>query len=297
MRNDANLALCIDCERYFHSACLSVAGPPHRCTRYTLKTAPPIDSTIAAVSGDAHIDTILADTTRTLETIATRVDQVQQSQQSLTTRHDAEMAEVRALVSRNTAVNDEQQAHRQIEDLREIIVRGIPHAVHHRSKIRIVRPVRHRVARVEPPSPCTAPMQTPAFAPDGQPQAASLRALVFTLACPATRDVIIRKTPALKNHTCQTIFGVGGSAKLTVSALWPDSVYKLLKHASAHYKQLGYRLPAVRNLTVFMRPTLNGQLIPITCEADVDALVSANANATANATAIATVNANRNGNI
>ena len=51
---------------------------------------------------------ILADTTRTLETIATRVDQVQQSQQSLTTRHDAEMAKVRALVSRNTAVNDEQ---------------------------------------------------------------------------------------------------------------------------------------------------------------------------------------------
>ena len=148
-----------------------------------------------------------------------------------------------------------------------------------------------------PPARARQPTQAPAFAPDGQPQAAPLRALVFTLACPATRDVIIRKTPALKNLTCQTIFGVGGPAKLTVSALWPDPVHKLLKHASAHYKQLGYRRPAVRNLSVFMRPTLNGQLIPITCEADEDTLVSANANATANATAIATANANRNGNI
>ena len=112
-------------------------------------------------------------------------------------------------------------------------------------------------------------MQAPALASDGQPQATPLRALVFTLACPAARDVILRKTPAL-NLTCQTIFGVRGLAKLTVSALWPNPVHKLLKHASAHYKQLGYRRPVVRNLTIFMRPTPNRQLIPITCEADVD---------------------------
>ena len=81
-----------------------------------------------------------------------------------------------------------------------------------------------------------------------------------------------------------------------MNALWPDPIHKLLKYATARHKQLGYLRPVVKNLTVFMRPTRNGQLIPVTCEADVDVLVTANANviANANANVISSANSNMN---
>ena len=104
---------------------------------------------------------------------------------------------------------------------------------------------------------------------------APLRALVFTIASSEARDDILRRTPGLKNLDCQAIFGIDGSAELSVGALWPDPVYKLLKHATALHKQLGHLRPVVRNLTVFMRPTKNGPLHPVTCEADIDALLPA----------------------
>ena len=100
------------------------------------------------------------------------------------------------------------------------------------------------------------------------------RALIFTLACTAARDDILRKTPGLRSLDCQTIFGTGGAAKLSVNALWPDPVHKLLKYATARYKQLGHLRPLVKNLVVFMRPTKDGPLLPVTCEADIDVLAS-----------------------
>ena len=133
-------------------------------------------------------------------------------------------------------------------------------------------------------SPARAePTEQPAIAaPPAHAPAVPLRVLVYTLACLAARDDILHKTPGLKNLDYQTIFGAGGGAKLSVNALWPDPIHKLLKHTSASHKQLGHLRPVVKNLTVCMRPTMNGQLIPVTCEDDVDALVSANANAVAN---------------
>ena len=102
---------------------------------------------------------------------------------------------------------------------------------------------------------------------------APTRALVFTLACAETCDDILRRTPRLRHLDCQIIFGTGGTAKLNVTGLWPDSVHKLLKYATARYKQLGHLRPLVKHLTVCMRPPEDGPLIPITCEADIDALV------------------------
>ena len=109
--------------------------------------------------------------------------------------------------------------------------------------------------------------------------AAPLRALVFTLGSPEARDDILLKSPGLKNIDCQTIFGAGGSAKITIAVLWPEPVHKLLKHATASHKQLGHLRPVVNNLTVCLRPTKNGPLVPVTSEADIDALVSNNNNA------------------
>ena len=60
-----------------------------------------------------------------------------------------------------------------------------------------------------------------------------------------------------------------------MNALWPASVYALLKHATAAHKQLGHARPIVRNLTVFMGLTKTGPLVPICREPDVDALVNA----------------------
>ena len=109
-------------------------------------------------------------------------------------------------------------------------------------------------------------------APAAPQPAAPQRAFVFTLASPEARDDILRKTSGLKNLSCEVIFGAGGDAKLSVNALWPDSVHKLLKHATAKHKQLGHLRPLVKNLTAFLQPTKNGPLLPVTCEADIDAL-------------------------
>ena len=84
------------------------------------------------------------------------------------------------------------------------------------------------------------------------PAAPQLRAIVFTLASPEARDDILRRTPGLKNLSCQVIFGAGVDAKLSVNALRPDLVHRLLKHATAKYKQLGHLRPLVISLTVFL---------------------------------------------
>ena len=108
--------------------------------------------------------------------------------------------------------------------------------------------------------------QAASAAPPTHVPAVLLRAFVLMLAYPAARDDILRKTPGLKDLDYQSIFGAGGGAKLSVNALWPDPIHKLLKHATTSYKQLGHLRPVVKNLTVFMRQTRNGQLIPVACE-------------------------------
>ena len=249
----------------------------------------------------------LADTTRALNTLASRVDEVVQSQQALSTRVNAELTLMHANVSRNTFATEESLTHRSLEDPREIIVRGIPQAVtleplqiaaalltalnlpQLASLVTGFRPWNSpdRVAPAVRPATGAPPVQAPVD---------PLRAFVFTLACPSTRDDILQKSPGLRNLDCQTIFGAGGGAKLTMNAIWPDPIHKLLKYAAARHKQLGYLRPIAnsKNLTVFMRPTRNGQLTPVTCEADVDALVTANSNVIANANANAISSANSN---
>ena len=92
------------------------------------------------------------------------------------------------------------------------------------------------------------PMQPTPAAPDAPQLAAQLRALVFTLASPAARDGILRRTPGLKDLNCLAFFGAGGESKLSVNALWPDPIHRLLKHATARYKQLGHLRPLVKTL-------------------------------------------------
>ena len=229
---------------------------------------------------------VLADTTRALNDLAARVHEVEQSQQSLSTRVDSTLTEIRANVSHNTAANQEQRTHHTLTDTRQLIVRGIPPAVRHeplalsaalltalKLELYIQLVVGWRVWN--PPARTERPAQAASTAPAALVPAAPLRALVFTLASAETRDDILLKTPALKDIDCQVIFGAGGPAKLSVGALWPDPVHNLLKHATACHKQLGHLRPVVKNLTVCLRPTKNGPLLLVTCEADIDALVPA----------------------
>ena len=204
----------------------------------------------------------------------------------LTVRVDTTLAEVHAIDARNTAVNQEQRSHRILGDTRELVVRRIPPAVRHeplalfaailtalKLELHIPLVVGWRVWNQ--PTRAAQPAQGQSTAPPTAVPAAPLRALVFTLASAETRDDIVLKTPALKLIDCQAIFGAGGSAKLSIGALWPEPVHKLLKYASARHKQLGHLRPVVNNLTVCLRPTKNGPLLPVTCEADIDALVPA----------------------
>ena len=171
-------------------------------------------------------------------------------------------------------------------DPRQIVVRGIPPAVRLeplsfaaalltalKLEMHVLLVVKWRAWNT--PAREQQPLHTPTTTSDARVPATALRTLVFTLASPEARDDILRTTSMLKDLHCQAIFGVGGSSKLSVNGIWPEPVHKLLKHASAHYKRLGHLRPVVKNLTVYMRPTKNGPLLPVTREADIDIMATA----------------------
>ena len=116
-------------------------APPHMEIFYDLiKTAHDSNAAALAELKAAHSSNaallaenshVLAETTHALISLATRVNVVEQSQQALATRVDADLTEVRANVSRVTAANSEHRNHRSLEDTRQIIVRGIPSVVCH----------------------------------------------------------------------------------------------------------------------------------------------------------------------
>ena len=132
-----NLAL--DPDGNFKTALLN--APPHMQTFYDLiKSAHDLNTAALAELKTAHAanaavlaenSRVLADTTRALNGLAARVYEVEQNQQSLSTRIDSDLTEVREIVSRNTAANQEQRTHRSLADTRQVIVRGIPPAVRH----------------------------------------------------------------------------------------------------------------------------------------------------------------------
>ena len=72
---------------------------------------------------------LLTENTRVVNSLAFRVDAVEQSQQALSAQHDADLAAVRADIARATTANQESINERTLEDSREIVVRGIPLAV------------------------------------------------------------------------------------------------------------------------------------------------------------------------
>ena len=420
VRNESGLAACIDCQRYFHKACLSASGPSNRCNRCALKdtdkkantqaaanclhpaqlAATPIQpsssaasepepeatptasdysakrrastpspsvtpvpkahrpassaaaeqalpavmddsETSNAIAGNvapfpvldpdgtmkaslhdaphyvhviydllktshdtnaaasaanaatlANVALSLAESTRVLSNLVPRMDAVEQrlhtiegAQAALSARHDSDIGAVRSGLSYHSAAIQESLSHRALKDPRELLVRGIPPSINHEPMQLAASLLRalnlHLYVQLitearewKPPPRTRPPSALGAAAPPAPLPATPLRAFVFKLANPEARDDILLKTPALKDLSCQAIFGTGGAAKLSVTALWPDPIYKLLNYALSRYKQLGHLRPIVSNLTVFMRPSKTGPLIPVTCEADVDALAS-----------------------
>ena len=69
-----------------------------------------------------------------------------------------------------------------------------------------------------------------------------VRGLAFTLS-----SSVMKKTPLLHKLNCQGDFRIWWRC-LSVNALWSASVYALLKHATAAYKQLGHARLIMRPL-------------------------------------------------
>ena len=255
----------------------------------------------ANVTALAENTRVLAENARMLTSLSSGVDEVDQRQQTHSTRYDTDIARLDAVIARhnadnaaarsdiarNSTGNEGPRNRPTLDGPRQIIVRGIPLAVQLEPlplanalltalKLQQYAPLVigsrawNQPARAVHAEHASLGDQA---APAALPRPALTRALVFTLACAETHDDILRKTPGLKHLDFQAIFGTGGAAKLSVSALWPDPVYKLLSYATARHKQLGHLRPLVKNLTVFMRPTKNGPLLPVTCEADIETLV------------------------
>ena len=253
--------------------------------RALLKEAPPYMQCFYQLLNRTH--NTQAENTRTLNSLVSRVGSIEQNQQALSVisaRYDTELAAVRAYIARFTNAKQEERERSTLEDPREILVRGTSLSVTHEpmqlasallTALKLERhvPLVDRWRSWNPPARAAEGVEAVANVPaqvtlveavvNVPAPAVQRRALVFTLACPSARDDILRRTPGLKNLDSQAIFGVVGTAKLSVNALWPDAIHKLLKSATWLYKSLGHQRPIVNNLTVFMRPTKNGPLIPI----------------------------------
>ena len=194
--------------------------PPYIHVFYDLlKSSHDANAAVKASNASAlvQVSHTLAENSRVLSNLAPRVDAVQQhlqtidrNQAALSARHDADIAAVRAGVFYNSDVNQDALNHRSLGDPRELIVRRIPPAVQLEptplvSALLTVLKLQHLVSFItgwrawDPPArvdrrviPATAPPAAPAFA-------APLRALVFTFACMAARDDILRRSPGLKD--------------------------------------------------------------------------------------------------
>ena len=204
--------------------------------------------------------------------------------------HKEELCAVRADVELVAAANQALAQRNALEDPREIVVRGIPASValeppQIATKLLTALNLPHLSPLVTGwrewnPPPRATPVDRVAAQPADNVAATTRgtglhsRALVLTLACPSTRDDILKKTPGLRNLNCQAIFGAGGTSKLSVNALWSGPVYNLLKRASAVYRSLGYERSIVKNMTVFMRPSKTTPLIPIYHETDLGRLAT-----------------------
>ena len=233
----------------------------------------------------------LAENARMLSSLSSRVDEVDQRQQALSARHDADIARQDAVIammstslwyepiSRETTLAIKIRSASACSKTHAKLL-CVAYLSRFNSLLTALNLQQHTALVVgwrawNPPARAALAQHTgPAdkVAPAALAYPVPSRALVFTLACAAARDDTLRKTPGLKSLDWQTIFGTGGAAKLSVNALWPDPVHKLLRYATTRYKQLGHLRPLVKNLVVFMRPTKDGPLLPVTCEAEIDAL-------------------------
>ena len=101
----------------------------------------------------------MTQTTRILCSLASRVDElathvgyVEQNQHALSNRLDTGLTVVRADISRAIAANHDSLHQRSLEDLREIIVRGIPPTVHDSLHQRSLEDPREIIVRGIPPT-------------------------------------------------------------------------------------------------------------------------------------------------
>ena len=219
-----------------------------------------------------------------------RIDSVERSIKGTDTQHKAEFASIRSHIAGISKTIDDSSVK---EDPCEVVVRSLPPALALTHKqittalliaLQLPDYTQHvvswrewspkkRAAQVDPAQQASA--QAPGDSAQPHHNQQPVRGLAFTLSSPFMRDSVLKKTPLLRNLTCQAIFGSGGDAFLSVNALWPTQVYTLLNHATAAYKQLGHARPIVRNLTVLIRTTKSGPLVPNRSESDFDALVNA----------------------
>ncbi|CAB0041555.1 unnamed protein product [Trichogramma brassicae] len=105
---------------------------------------------------------------------------------------------------------------------------------------------------------------------------ADFKAIVFRCSSPSNRDFFIMSAPKLASIHTETIFGSGGSHRLSLCALWPREVYSLLSKANTAAHGIGLTRPIVRNLTVHMRKIVQSPLIPIATINELDLFVAKN---------------------
>ena len=226
---------------------------------------------------DARNIALLHENTNAIKGLATRVDSLESKFEKHSADYKAEISAVRQDVAIVTAANVAQEQRNTLDNPREIIVGGIPASTALTSRqianaLLSALELSHLASLVVgwrewTPKPRTVRGEQPevnqATQTIDQPSAAAStstsrpRAVVLKLACPSTRDHILMMTPNLRNIDCQSIFGVGGDSKLSVTALWPGPVFKLLRRTFDVSKTLNYERPILSVFCQFIvRPTL-----------------------------------------
>ena len=158
----------------------------------------------------AYNSRALAENSRMLSSLISHVDAVEKTtrmieknQQGLSDQHDADLAAVRANVSQVTAAHQESLNQRSLEDLREIVDRGIPLTVQHEplqlatALLTILKLPLHMPLVVgwrswNPPAHADRLDRLEQAASAPAAPTVPLRALLFTLASPAARDDVLR---------------------------------------------------------------------------------------------------------
>ena len=100
------------------------------------------------------------------------------------------------------------------------------------------------------------------------------KGFVIEFDTPKNRDKFVSVSPKLKYLSARHVFGLGSFGTVSIRAIWPSSVFRLMSKAVKVSKEQSWLRPVVDNLVVCIRIDRSKPSVPIFSEDDLQALVA-----------------------